>query len=748
MAKLIRTWNKKYKTRECDFDRGGNGIVSKVTDIETESKKLVIKELSKDSFSEEKKARFIEEIKIMSKNYNRINGIMPVYDYSEKEYWYVMPEAELLINYIKRLEIDFDGRIELIIKFAEILKKLHDNKIYHRDIKPLNLYILNDKPYFGDFGLVDFPEKASDFTKSDKGLGAIFTIAPEMKRDPKHADGKKADVYSFAKTAWMIITLDEKGFDGQYNRNDPLMSISLSKKFNQIHLKEFEDLISDATNNNPDERPTIEEFFKELINYRIIKADHYRSQLSDWKYISNQIFGKIEPTSCCWEDIDGVINILNIIGRNPAYNHMFYRDGGLDFEYAKKAAEEGCIEIYTGGNDPDIVKLKRLLYQGFGEDFSWNYFLLELDELSPIEPFNWNEDYEELVEDTPGHYVSSEYARYGVYDYDTEEKFPKGWKLVRRYKTGKMLIMLKEGGYNSISNVYDGRHVDCSADDFRKYIQEMINVEKWAIDNSYNKRSVLNHYFNKNPFVRKKALNFEISFDETDELRCVDYLKKNYASWKFIDYHNNQKDSNIRYRFVFDYEGGIHGLTYFMQDREEYVLSIDGTFKTGLKDEEILWIYDRNEVKRVKKVLNSFMQEQCNNNGYIFPEHRIFILTEIDKCGQPTHLFTYGELVEKLTEADDRRSNTVVINEDGYIDIVSDYGKELYPVRNETFPAGGLYVGKYANVTDVADDLYPDLLGCWLDYLKNGESHYIDISKYSSEDIGVLEKEILELMKV
>ena len=50
---------------------------------------------------------------------------------------------------------------------------------------------------------MDFPDN-DDFTKSDRGLGAIFTIAPEMKRNPKPADASKADVFSLAKTLWML----------------------------------------------------------------------------------------------------------------------------------------------------------------------------------------------------------------------------------------------------------------------------------------------------------------------------------------------------------------------------------------------------------------------------------------------------------------------------------------------------------------------------------------------------------------
>lgn len=48
---------------------------------------------------------------------------------------------------------------------------------------PTKIYYYNGRFSLGDFGLVDFPDN-DDFTKSDQGLGAIFTIAPEMKRNP------------------------------------------------------------------------------------------------------------------------------------------------------------------------------------------------------------------------------------------------------------------------------------------------------------------------------------------------------------------------------------------------------------------------------------------------------------------------------------------------------------------------------------------------------------------------------------
>jgi len=103
-------------------------------------------------------------------------------------------EKHSRVDYILENKLDIEEIVKGIISLSETLEKLHEKDICHRDIKPSNIYYYNNRFAFGDFGLVDFPNNTDDFTKSDKGLGAIFTIAPEMKRNPKNADSKKADV--------------------------------------------------------------------------------------------------------------------------------------------------------------------------------------------------------------------------------------------------------------------------------------------------------------------------------------------------------------------------------------------------------------------------------------------------------------------------------------------------------------------------------------------------------------------------
>jgi hypothetical protein len=42
-------------------------------------------------------------------------------------------------------------------------------------------------------------------------------MAPEMKRESSNADLAKVDVYSLAKTLYILLTNNDKCFDGQYS---------------------------------------------------------------------------------------------------------------------------------------------------------------------------------------------------------------------------------------------------------------------------------------------------------------------------------------------------------------------------------------------------------------------------------------------------------------------------------------------------------------------------------------------------
>ena len=99
---------------------------------------------------------------------------------------------------------------------------------------------------------------------------------------------------------------------------------------------------------------------------------------------------------------------------------------------------------------------------------------------------------------------------------------------------------------------------------------------------------------------------------------------------------------------------------------------------------------------------------------------------QLVKMGKPSHLFTKDEIENLMRSADDRVSNQLVIDEDGYAKIIRDgTSGHLYPVRHESWNAGNVYVGKYSKLSTL-DDTYISSLSGWLLYLESGRNQYID----------------------
>lgn len=243
-----------------DLGAGGNLDVYLVTE-KTSGCQYALKELR--NRNQEKKSRFISEIQIAKENSAIIPGIIPVIADDCENYWYTMPIAQPVMEFIN--EKNLQEIVNGVLQLCETLEQLHDKRIHHRDIKPSNIYYYEGRFSLGDFGLVDFPDN-DDFTRSDQGLGAIFTIAPEMKRNPKVADASKADVFSLAKTLWMFLSGDEKGFDGVYNHLDESHSLRYVSRFKDEHLVEIDELLKDSTNNDPNLRPDIHMFKERLLS--------------------------------------------------------------------------------------------------------------------------------------------------------------------------------------------------------------------------------------------------------------------------------------------------------------------------------------------------------------------------------------------------------------------------------------------------------------------------------------------------
>lgn len=732
-----KTWKNRYE-EITELGEGGNAKVYKVKEKIT-GNNYALKFLTNSS--SEKKKRFINEIRVMKNICNDIEGVLPIINYSDEDFWYIMPIATPAIQYIKEKKLGIQNIVQDIMELCVTIEKIHEQDVTHRDIKPSNIYYYKGRMYLGDFGLVGIYSDEDDITKSDRALGAIFTIAPEMKRNPKVADGKKADVFSLAKTLWMFLTEDEKGFDGQYNNADSLCALKNYDKYKTVHLVELEELLKEATDSSPDKRPSISEFKRKLENWKTIFNDFDKSQASDWRSLNIQIANSGLIESASWRTTPKIIRVLNMMAESNAYNHMLLSSfGGTDFSYAKNSNEEGCIELYDSNNWCYIVKPKKLSFESF-EKYRWNYYLLECEKLSPILEDNNDLEYEVLVEDYPGNYVSARYSNYGVYDYDTGTPYPDGYRTVFRYIKGKFLFVMASSPYNRIMSTYDGRHGEYDSEKFQEYISEMI--EKYSLiynqwrqypqTSQYSEEDLEIKILNSDIFRRKLSSFVEPDIDNINEInnmeKTEEFVRSHFENWNFIDMISNiTRKESPRAKFAFKFN--VSNLRYLFDNTLDYYMCKDGKIRNidPFMDDRCFFIYDRDFACQKQNDLNARITEILRENKLLSKDNTAnsFFSVHFFKHGNPIHIFTKQEIKEKMENADDRENNQLVIDENGFVQISKHitYSK-LFPVRLEMWEAGNCYVGKYSKLLTL-DENYLLALQGFLDYLRTGKKQFSD----------------------
>jgi serine/threonine-protein kinase len=91
---------------------------------------------------------------------------------------------------------------------AQALAYLHDQKIWHRDVKPSNLMISSDGTVkLLDLGIAKAPGRFTSLTGTRRGMGTAEFISPEQNRASAKID-HRADLYSLGATLFFLLTGD------------------------------------------------------------------------------------------------------------------------------------------------------------------------------------------------------------------------------------------------------------------------------------------------------------------------------------------------------------------------------------------------------------------------------------------------------------------------------------------------------------------------------------------------------------
>jgi serine/threonine protein kinase len=466
---------------DSNIGRGGNGSVYKVGNKRGEI--AVIKFLHVFENNKQKQAqrygRFRNEIAVLNQ-IKDVEGVLPIKDFSlpkdlsKGSAWYVMPLAIPLKEHI--LGKSPKEKLIIILEVAKILAQLHEREISHRDIKPDNILILGDRLYLADFGLADFPD-AEDLTQQGESVGPRWTIAPEMQRDSTNAEGRPADVYSLAKTLWVLIKNDDKCFEGQYE-SDGIIGIKsfevnedseeFVRKNNRAYLDLLHDLLKQSTNNEPLKRPKISDFISKLSRYISIRDSFALYNSLEWDNLIHKIFPLSLPVRAIWEDSNSIVDILDVIGEKTGLCHVMLPSlGGFHMTRVVPGKENLTAEFVHDERYSYVVKPKRLTFFAPNKNVAWSYFLLETGELNPSGLEN-DMGKAELVEIPSGEYVNRVHWDSGEY---LGNELPENSRLIIRYTRGSFLIVHTRSVYNGIHSGYSAIHEKLGYEEFYEFMR-------------------------------------------------------------------------------------------------------------------------------------------------------------------------------------------------------------------------------------------------------------------------------------
>jgi serine/threonine protein kinase len=260
--------------------KGGNGVVWAA--VSGNGTPAVVKFLMSGLFESGRYKRFVGEIDCL-KRLGAREGVVPLLGSYLPEVpkpsdrpWLAMVRAVPLCEALT--DPGLEDVVGVIQQLASVLGGLHEDGIAHRDIKPDNLFILQGKPAIGDFGLAYYPEKEA-ITQSSEIVGPYLYVAPEMLERREGASPYPADVYSLAKTLFVLGSGQRYPLPGEFRVDTPQACLSSYSKHPRAGKLEM--LLQRSTRMDPNARPSMRAFADELMKWREVPVTHELPQLAE-----------------------------------------------------------------------------------------------------------------------------------------------------------------------------------------------------------------------------------------------------------------------------------------------------------------------------------------------------------------------------------------------------------------------------------------------------------------------------------
>ena len=182
------------------------GGMSEVYRVVDGNDRYVLK-IIKDEANDADLKLFRREIRILKQLHhpNIIQIIEDTYE-SEKPY-YIMPNCGKSFVDVACRDVEEMAKVDYSIDFCKAIAYAHTEGVFHRDIKPQNVLILNGQVKVSDFGLSRFENRdTTTITSSSLAAGTRGYMPPEFQNGGFKEGTVGADIY-------MIALVSRKNWD-------------------------------------------------------------------------------------------------------------------------------------------------------------------------------------------------------------------------------------------------------------------------------------------------------------------------------------------------------------------------------------------------------------------------------------------------------------------------------------------------------------------------------------------------------
>jgi serine/threonine protein kinase len=223
------------------------------------------------------------------------DGVLPLLDANvptkptkTNQAWLAMPIAEPIRDALAGASLE--TIVDAVATLAETLARLASQGVAHRDIKPGNLYRLDDRWLVGDFGLIDTPD-LEQLTLEGRPLGpAHFTAHELIAAAATTDDARPADVYSLAKTLWVLAA--EQRYPPEGHQAAGTSGFGIADMRPHRHADQLDRLIDAMTQLRHELRPTMAQVATDLRQWLEMDAEQPGLSIDE---IRARVRSKLQP---------------------------------------------------------------------------------------------------------------------------------------------------------------------------------------------------------------------------------------------------------------------------------------------------------------------------------------------------------------------------------------------------------------------------------------------------------------------